>query len=243
MEIIPAIDLIDGRCVRLTKGDFATSKTYHEDPVAVARLYDQAGIRRLHLVDLDGARARKIVNHGILQKIAEQTNLRIDFGGGVQSDRDIELAFSCGASHITGGSITVKNRRLFLTWLKRYGSEKIILGADTYSGKIAIHGWQETESMDIISFLRAYQTKGIRQTICTDVSKDGALAGPACELYQEIIRQLPGLRVIASGGVSSIADLKQLAEIGVHGVIIGKAIYEGNISLQALADFMQMSSH
>lgn len=238
IEIIPAIDVIEGRCVRLTRGDYRSRKVYHDDPLHVARQFEQAGIVRLHLVDLDGAKARHIVNHRVLEKIASQTGLRIDFGGGVQSDHDIELAFACGASQVTGGSIAIKNRPLFLKWLDKYGSERIILGADSRDGMVAIHGWQETAETEVHEFLATYQALGVRQAICTDVASDGAMAGPAFSLYRRIRAQLPDLQIVASGGVASLDDIVRLDEMDLHGVIIGKAIYEGKIGLETLAEII-----
>ena len=238
IEIIPAIDVIDGKCVRLTQGDYRSKKIYADDPLEMAQRFQQAGLRRLHLVDLDGAKARRIVNHRVLEKIAAATDLRIDFGGGVQSDSDLELAFACGAKQVTGGSIAVKNRPLFLHWLQKYGGDKIILGADTRHGKIAIHGWQETAEQPVQDFLPDFSAHGIRFAICTYGSKDGALAGPAFDLYREITASHPALNLIASGGVSTLDDIVKLDEMGLFGVIIGKAIYEGTVSLQALADFV-----
>jgi phosphoribosylformimino-5-aminoimidazole carboxamide ribotide isomerase len=238
MEIIPAIDIIDGKCVRLTQGDYSQKKEYSSDPLAMARQFEDAGIRRLHLVDLDGAKQKKIVNHQVLEKIATHTKLHIDFGGGVQSDEDLQLAFNCGAQQITGGSIAVKNPDLFESWLARYGSEKIILGADAKDRKIAVSGWQESTETDLLDFLKAYHKKSVKYTICTDVAKDGLLQGPAVDLYREILLEIPDLCLIASGGVSSVDDLKALQEIKVYGVIIGKAIYEGKITLAALQPFL-----
>ena len=238
MEIIPAIDIIDGKCVRLTQGDYAQKKEYSSDPLAMARQFEDAGIRRLHLVDLDGAKQKKIVNHKVLEKIANHTKLHIDFGGGVQSDEDLQLAFDCGAKQITGGSIAVKNPALFDSWLAKYGSEKIILGADAKDRKIAVSGWQESTETDLLEFLKVYRKKSVKYTICTDVAKDGLLQGPAVDLYREILQEIPDLQLIASGGVSSIDDLKALQEINVYGVIIGKALYEEKITLAELQPFL-----
>lgn len=238
MQIIPAIDLINGKCVRLTQGDFEQSKEYHENPLTVAQEFEKAGIKRLHLVDLDGARQRKIVNQQTLQNIAKNTNLHIDFGGGVQSDADIELAFESGAKQITGGSIAIKNPELFENWIRKYGYERIILGADVRNEQISVGGWKETTSVSIFDFLEIYLEKGIKYVICTDVSKDGLLQGTSNELYKKIMAKFPSIKLIASGGVSEIADLDKLTEIGVYGVIIGKAIYEKRISLADLQRFL-----
>lgn len=237
MELIPAIDIINGRCVRLTQGDYEQKKEYNSNPLEVAKAYEGAGIRRLHLVDLDGAKQKKIVNLAVLEKIASGTSLHIDFGGGVQSDADITAAFSAGAKQVTGGSIAVKKPALFQQWLQTYGSEKIILGADVKDGQIAVSGWQESSEQALFPFLEDYQAKGVEYVICTDVSKDGLLQGPSTELYGQIIERFPQLKLIASGGVAGIADLQELKAIGCWGAIIGKAIYENRISLKELAEF------
>ncbi len=233
MRIIPAIDIIDGKCVRLSKGDYSTKKIYNENPLEVAKELEANGIQYLHLVDLDGAKSQHIVNNKILELIASKTNLKIDFGGGLKSDEDVITAFDCGANQITGGSIAVKNATLFLDWLKKYGADKIILGADSFNRKIATHGWVENSDLDAVDFIKNYETKGIRQVICTDIAKDGMLLGTSNELYVEILMQ-SNVKLIASGGVSSIKDLELLKEIGCDGAIIGKLIYEGNISLKEL---------
>ena len=237
MEIIPAIDLIGGKCVRLSQGDYASKKEYHDDPVEVAKRFEGAGISRLHLVDLDGAKEKKIINGAILKAITSQTELKVDFGGGVQADSEIQKAFDYGASQITGGSIAVKDRMLFESWLENYGADKIILGADAKDKKIAIGGWEETTEMDLIEFIKEFSKKGVEYIICTDVAKDGLLQGPSIDLYREIIQELPHLKLIASGGVSSISDLENLQNIGVYGAIVGKAYYEGRINLEQLAAF------
>ena len=237
MRLIPAIDIIDGQCVRLTKGDYSTKKVYNENPLEVAKMFQDSGIEYLHLVDLDGAKAKHIVNYKILETLATQTNLKIDFGGGLKSDDDLKIAFESGAQQITGGSIAVKNPNLFESWINHYGSEKIILGADCFHGKIAIQGWQEKSSLEIMSFINDYTKKGIKNVICTDISKDGMLQGPAFELYNSILNQNPNLHLIASGGVSNFEELPKLKAIGCEGVIIGKAIYEGKITLKALEQF------
>jgi phosphoribosylformimino-5-aminoimidazole carboxamide ribotide isomerase len=238
MEIIPAIDLIDGKCVRLTKGDYDTKKIYNEDPLEVAKAFADAGIKRLHLVDLDGAKAKKIINHKVLEKLATNTSLVIDFGGGIQSDEDIHLAFNSGARMVTGGSIAVKNPEVFERWLAIYGPEKIILGADVKDRMVAVSGWQETSTMSLESLLTKYTDQGAKYAICTDVAKDGMLQGPSIELYQWIMETYPDLQLIASGGVSSLQDLHDLKAAGIHGTIVGKAFYEGRVSLQDLASFV-----
>lgn len=234
MIIIPAIDIIDGKAVRLTKGDYQQKKIYNEDPLEVARMFESSGIKRLHLVDLDGAKQKKIVNHNVLERIASNTGLQIDFGGGVQSDHDIQLAFDSGAHQVTGGSIAVKEPELFEAWLQKYGAERIILGADVLNGKIAISGWQEDSSWDLDAFLEKYISKSIKYVISTDVSKDGVLAGPAVNLYNDMTSNFPELEIIASGGVASMSDIYELDKLPLHGVIVGKAIYENRITLKEL---------
>lgn len=233
MRIIPAIDLIDGKCVRLTKGDYSTKKVYNEDPLEVAREFEANGIQYLHLVDLDGAKASRIINHNVLEKIASDTSLKIDFGGGIKSDEDIQIAFDSGANQVTGGSIALKQPELFLTWLERYGPEKIILGADSHHRKIMAQGWQEGSDQDVVEFIRNYTMKGISYVIPTDIAKDGMLEGPSVDLYKEILAAVE-VKLIASGGVATMEDLTTLADAGCEGVIIGKAIYEGRISLKEL---------
>jgi phosphoribosylformimino-5-aminoimidazole carboxamide ribotide isomerase len=237
MHIIPAIDLIGGKCVRLSQGDYSTKKEYHDDPVEMAKRFEGAGISRLHLVDLDGAKAKKIVNASVLEGICSQTSLTVDFGGGIQANEEIEKAFQLGASQVTGGSIAIKDSALFQEWIRKYGSERIILGADAKDRKIAVGGWEETTSEDLIPFVKNYVSKGISYVICTDVAKDGLLQGPSTELYQEILQEIPELKLIASGGVSSMKDLEELEKIGVYGAIVGKAYYEGRVSLEELASF------
>lgn len=239
MHIIPAIDIINGKCVRLTQGDYASKKEYRSDPVEVAKEFEAAGIKRLHMVDLDGALKKKIVNIATLEKVASKTSLHIDFGGGVQSDQDLRDAFNAGAKQITGGSIAVKNPDMFESWLVMFGPEKIILGADVKDRKIAVSGWQEKSKVDIFPFLEDYLLKGIKYTICTDIAKDGVLKGPSFELYGELMTSFPELKLIASGGVSSIADIEILAEMNTFGVIIGKAIYENAFSLKDLEPFLE----
>jgi phosphoribosylformimino-5-aminoimidazole carboxamide ribotide isomerase len=237
MQIIPAIDIIGGKCVRLTQGDYGQKKEYHDNPVEMAKRFEDAGIKRLHLVDLDGAKSNKIINKEVLRNIAASTSMQIDFGGGVQSDEDIESAFHLGAFQVTGGSIAVKNPILFHSWVQKYGGDRIILGADAKEKKIAISGWQETTTVDLIDFIKEYHAKGISYVICTDVAKDGLLQGPSIDLYKEILAEIPGIKLIASGGVSDMKDLTRLEVIGVYGAIVGKAYYEGKITLQELAEF------
>lgn len=238
MRIIPAIDIINGQCVRLTKGDYDTKKVYNEDPLEVAKSFEDAGIEFLHVVDLDGAKASHIVNYKVLESIAGKTNLKIDFGGGLKSDNDLRIAFESGANQITGGSIAVKNPKVFETWIAKYGSDKIILGADCNNEKIAISGWQEESDLEVIQFIRDYQTKGVSYVICTDISKDGMLEGPSFDLYKRILNDVKGIKLIASGGISKFSELPQLAEMGCEGVIVGKAIYENRISLKELEQFI-----
>lgn len=233
MRIIPAIDIIDGKCVRLSKGDYSTKKIYNEHPLEVAKEFEANGIKHLHLVDLDGAKSKQIINHSVLEEIATHTNLKIDFGGGLKSNKDLEIAFECGASQITGGSIAVHNPGVFKEWMLTYGSEKIILGADCYHRKIATNGWLKESELDVLDFIKSHEANGIQYVICTDISKDGMLAGASNELYKEIIEKT-GIQLIASGGVSSVEDLLQLQKLGCEGAILGKAIYEGNISLKEL---------
>lgn len=237
MYIIPAIDLIGGKCVRLSQGDYSSKKEYHDDPLEMAKRFEGAGISRLHLVDLDGAKAKKIINGDVLERICAGTNLQVDFGGGIQSDEEIEKAFALGAKQVTGGSIAVKNPTLFDEWITKYGSEKIILGADAKNKKIAVGGWEETTSVELIPFIQSYFDKGIRYVICTDVAKDGLLQGPSVDLYREILQEIPELKLIASGGVSSVKDLEELEKVGVYGAIVGKAYYEGRVTLEELAAF------
>jgi len=238
MKIIPAIDIINGKCVRLTKGDYATQKIYNENPLEVAKQFEAHGIQYLHLVDLDGAKSGQIINYKILEKITSNTNLKIDFGGGLKSNKDVDIAFECGANQITGGSIAVKNPSLFEEWIQRFGNEKIILGADVSNGKIAVSGWQEESNEELIPFIQNYQIKGIQSIICTDISKDGMLEGPSFELYTTILNEIKNIKLIASGGISTFDELPKLAELGCYGVIIGKAIYENRISLKQLEKFI-----
>lgn len=238
IELVPAIDMIEGKCVRLTQGDYDTQKIYNESPLEVAKQFQDAGVTRLHMVDLDGAKAGHIVNYRMLEKVASHTDLSIDFGGGLKSDDDLHIAFDCGAQMVTGGSIAVKNPDLFLSWITRYGSERIILGADAKEKKIAISGWKEGTAIDLIPFIKDYQSKGISKVICTDIARDGMLQGPAVRLYQEMQQEMPGLYVIASGGVSSVGDIGRLEEANIPAVIFGKAIYEGRISLKEIETFI-----
>lgn len=233
MRIIPAIDIYNGKCVRLSKGDYNTQKIYNENPAEVAQSFEDNGITYLHLVDLDGAKSQKIINYKVLEDIAAKTNLIIDFGGGIKSSEDVKIAFESGASKITGGTVAAKKPELFLQWLKQYGNEKIILGADCENQKIATNGWLESSSIDVIDFIKEFKNQGIKEVICTDISKDGMLQGPSIELYQKILSQTE-INLVASGGVSTIDDLIRLKEIGCEGAIIGKAIYEGNITLKQL---------
>lgn len=237
MRIIPAIDIIEGKCVRLSKGDYSTSKIYNENPLEVAKEFEAHGIKYLHLVDLDGAKSKHIVNHKVLEQIASKTSLKIDFGGGLKSDKDLKIAFECGAEQVTGGSIAVKDPEVFKTWLGKYGSEKIILGADANNEKVAINGWQEESQEELIPFIQNYISKGVEYVICTDISKDGMLEGPAFDLYKKILEETQesakSLKLIASGGISNFAELPRLEEIGCEGTIIGKAIYEEGLVLSS----------
>jgi len=237
MRIIPAIDIIDGKCVRLSKGDYDTKIIYNENPLEVAKSFEAHGIEYLHLVDLDGAKSSKIVNYKIVEQIASQTNLQIDFGGGLKSDEDLKIAFESGAKQITGGSIAVKNRAIFEKWIAEYGADRIILGADAKEEKVAISGWLEESDEDLIPFIKQYQSKGIQYVICTDIAKDGMLQGPSFDLYAKILEQCD-VKLIASGGISTFDELPKLAELGCEGTIIGKAIYEGRITLKQLENYI-----
>ena len=238
IELIPAIDIIDGKCVRLTQGDYSSKKVYNEDPVEVAKSFEAHGITRLHVVDLDGARAGRIINYRTLEKIATRTALRIDFGGGLKQEQDLEIAFESGAIMVTGGSIAVKQPEVFASWIEKFGCEKIILGADAKDRKIAVSGWEETTDHELFPFIESYRRKGITKVICTDISKDGMLEGPAVELYEEMKEALPGIHIIASGGVSSVSDIEELEQAGIPSVIFGKAIYEGKIQLKDFLRFV-----
>ncbi|AJH15732.1 1-(5-phosphoribosyl)-5-[(5-phosphoribosylamino)methylideneamino]imidazole-4-carboxamide isomerase [Myroides odoratimimus] len=235
MRIIPAIDIIGGQCVRLSKGDYNTSKVYNTSPVEVAKQFEDAGIKYLHVVDLDGAKSSQIMNAKVLEEIATQTNLQIDFGGGIKNDSDIITAFNSGAKQVTVGSIAATKPELFLTWLERYGSEQIILGADCKQRKIMTQGWLDSADTDVLEFIQSYEQRGVSYTIVTDIEKDGMLNGPAIELYKEIITNTE-VKLIASGGLTTVAELYKLKEIGCEGVIIGKAIYEGRITLKELSE-------
>ena len=237
MNIIPAIDIIDGKCVRLTQGDYSQKKVYDDNPVDVAKRFEDHGFRYLHVVDLDGAKSKHIVNIKVLENITRATGLIVDFGGGVKTTKDIQRAYKAGASKITGGSIAVREPELFGEWIIQYGPDKIILGADVKGRHIAVGGWLDTSDKDIISFLKYYTRKGIKFIICTDISRDGVLEGPAIELYKELMSEFPGINLIASGGVGSIEDVEELQKTGVWGVIIGKAIYENRVALHDLVKF------
>jgi phosphoribosylformimino-5-aminoimidazole carboxamide ribotide isomerase len=244
MRIIPAIDIIDGKCVRLSKGDYNTKIIYNENPLEVAKEFESFGIKYLHLVDLDGAKSKHIVNHKILEQIAKQTKLKIDFGGGLKTDDDLRIAFESGANQITGGSIAVKDANTFKNWITKFGSDKIILGADANNEKIAVSGWLEESKEDLIPFIKSYQKDGISYVICTDISKDGMLQGPSFDLYKKILTECKkvsdkeNIKLIASGGISCFEELPKLAKIGCEGTIIGKAIYENRISLKELEQFI-----
>ena len=236
IELIPAIDIINCQCVRLTKGDY-DQKTVYGSPLDMAHEFDKIGYKRLHVVDLDGAKSKHIINSPVLSHIADETMLEVDFGGGIKTDNDIEEAFRCGASMVTIGSIAVTNPELFLGWLEKYGPDRIILGADVRDGKISINGWKEDSTEDLLPFLKKYIDAGVRKVLCTEISKDGTLAGPAIDLYKRVMDTYPELHLIASGGVSSIDDIKALDAAGIPAVVFGKAIYEGKINLQELWDW------
>ena len=234
IELIPAIDIIDGKCVRLTKGDYDTKKIYNEDPVSVAKEFEAHGIRRLHVVDLDGARSKHIVNDKVLQRIARETNLVIDFGGGIKTDEDVARAFEAGAHMITIGSIAVTDPERSMEWLHKYGPEHIVLGADVRNGRVSINGWKEDSQEELVPFLDRYLSEGMRNVLCTDISKDGMLQGPAIALYREVMEHYPDCHLIASGGVSSMDDIRALEAAGIPAVVFGKAIYEGKLKLEEL---------
>ncbi len=238
IEIIPAIDIIEGKCVRLSQGDYAQKKVYNENPLEVAKMFESVGIRRLHLVDLDGAKAKHIVNYKVLEEIATKTSLIIDFGGGLKSDEDLSIAFNSGASMVTGGSIAAKEPAVFLSWLNKFGADKIILGADVKDEKIAVGGWIETTQLDLMPFVTKFVEEGVDKVICTDISKDGMLKGPSIALYEKILTEHPDLYLIASGGVSSMEDIENLEKANVPAVITGKAIYEGRIKMNDLSRFL-----
>lgn len=237
MILIPAIDIINGQCVRLTKGDYDTKKVYNESPVEVAKAFEGAGLTHVHVVDLDGARAKHIVNAKVLEEITSKTSLQVDFGGGIKSATDLQTAFDCGASQVTLGSIAVSAPELVLEWLEKFGSERLILGADAKNRRIATHGWEQDSGLDVIDFVKDYTQKGFEYVLCTDVAKDGMLQGPSLELYYELLEELPEIALIASGGVTTMDDIYQCAELGCAAAVIGKAIYEGNISLKELEQY------
>ena len=239
IQIIPAIDIIEGQCVRLSQGDFLQKKVYAESAVDMAVRFQEAGIRHIHLVDLDGAKSKHVVNVNTLQQIVTRTGLEVDFGGGIKSDEDIELAFRHGAQQVTVGSIAVQNPDLFHSWLKKYGPERIILGADAKDGYISVNGWQEGSSKALIPFLDEYVRDGVKWVLCTDISKDGMLQGPSVKLYKEIMAQYPEVKLIASGGVSSMKDIQELDEAGIYAVVVGKAIYEGKITLEEIINHIK----
>lgn len=237
IELIPAIDLIDGKCVRLSQGDYERKKVYNENPLEVAKELEAHGIRRLHVVDLDGAASHHVVNYRTLEQITTRTSLVVDFGGGVKSDEDLKIAFESGAAMVTGGSVAVKNPELFTCWLQTYGPERIILGADVKERKIAVNGWKDNSACELFPFLKAYVEKGVRKVICTDIRCDGMLQGASIALYQEILERHPDLCLIASGGVGCMEDIRELEAAGVPAVIFGKALYEGRISWRELEEF------
>ena len=241
IELIPAIDIINGQCVRLTKGDYDQKTVYHESPAEVAREFEQLGFQRLHVVDLDGAKSKHIVNSEVLRHITTKSRLTVDFGGGIKTDDDIEKAFEAGASMVTVGSIAVTQPDLFLGWLDKYGTDRMILGADVRNGKISINGWKEDSTEDLLPFLKKYIDHGVKTVLCTEISKDGTLQGPAIELYKQVMAEYPQLHLIASGGVSSIDDIKALDAAGIPAVVFGKAIYEGKINLKELWDWQNAS--
>ena len=239
MEIVPAIDIIDGKCVRLSKGDYNAQKTYSDSPLDVAQRFQDAGIRRLHLVDLDGARSKHIVNYPVLEAITAHTDLTVDFGGGIKSTSDLDTALGCGAAMVTVGSTAVTDPDLMMRWIEDFGQEHIILGADARDGKISVNGWKEDSVLTLSDFIRDYMKKGITQVLCTDINRDGMLQGPAVELYRSLLREFPGIKLIASGGVSSVQDLMDLKEAGLPAAIVGKAYYEGRITLDQLSKLSQ----
>ena len=239
MEIVPAIDIIDGKCVRLTKGDYNAQKTYSDNPLDMALRFQDAGIRRLHLVDLDGARSKHIVNYPTLEAIAGHTDLTVDFGGGIKSTQDLETALGCGAQMVTIGSTAVTEPELMTSWIEDFGQEHIILGADARDGKISVNGWKEDSELTLSDFISSYMQKGITQVLCTDINRDGMLQGPSVELYKALLKKFPGIKLIASGGVSSVQDLIDLRGAGLPAAIVGKAYYEGRITLEQLSQLSQ----
>ena len=238
IELIPAIDIIDGKCVRLSQGDYTQKTVYSSQPEEMAKLFEGSGVKRLHVVDLDGAKSKHIVNYKVLERIATQTNLVIDFGGGLKSDEDLRIAFESGAAMVTGGSIAVKEPETFLSWINRYGADKIILGADAKDKKIAVSGWLENSDLELIPFVEEYLNLGVKKCITTDISKDGMLKGPSIELYKEMQQVLPELYIIASGGVSSMTDIEALADANIPAVIFGKAFYEGRITIKEIENYI-----
>ena len=237
IELIPAIDIINGQCVRLTKGDYNQKTVYNDSPSLVAHDFEKIGFKRLHVVDLDGAKSKHIVNSQALHQITSETQLQVDFGGGIKTDEDIETAFANGAKMVTVGSIAVTNPDLFISWMEKYGAEHMILGADVRNGKISINGWKEDSTEDLLPFLQKYIDAGVRNVLCTEISKDGTLQGPAIELYSQVMEAYPQLHLIASGGVSCMADIQALNQAGIPAVVFGKAIYEGKINLKELWDW------
>ena len=242
IELIPAIDLIGGHCVRLTKGDYNASKTYSESPVSIAKEFEKAGMKRLHVVDLDGAKSKHVVNADVLKAITTETSLTVDFGGGIKTDEDIRTAFDCGAAMVTVGSVAVTNSSLFEHWLAEFGAERIVLGADVRDGKISVNGWKEDSDNELIPFLEYYISKGVTNVLCTDISKDGMLSGPAFPLYQQIMKAFPGINLIASGGISCIDDIRELDRMGIPSVVFGKAYYEQRITLSQLEQMAKNSA-
>lgn len=234
IELIPAIDIIDGKCVRLTKGDYGQKKVYNDDPVAQAKEFEKLGMKRLHIVDLDGAKAKHVVNVDVLRGITAATGLKVDFGGGIKSDDDIEKAFAAGASLVTIGSIAVSQPDTFMRWLDRYGADKVILGADVRNGLVSINGWKEDTSEKLLPFLARYVKAGVKNVLCTEISRDGTLSGPSTDLYREVMEAFPGIHLIASGGVGRNEDIIELDEAGIPAVVFGKAWYEGKINLEEL---------
>lgn len=242
IELIPAIDIINGQCVRLTKGDYDQKTVYSDSPAKVAAEFEAIGFKRLHVVDLDGAKSKHIVNSQVLRDITTATGLSVDFGGGIKTDEDIETAFECGAQMVTVGSIAVTHPDVFIAWLEKYGPDRLILGADVRNGKISINGWKEDSTEDLLPFLRKYVDAGVKNVLCTEISKDGTLAGPAIGLYQQVMKEYPMLHLIASGGVSSIDDITALDVAGIPAVVFGKAIYEGRINMKELMDKSKMET-
>lgn len=241
IELIPAIDIIDGKCVRLTKGEYSSQKTYNQNPLDIAKQLEDIGVKRLHMVDLDGAKSKHIVNHKTLEAVASSTSLIIDFGGGIKSDADIHTAFEAGASMVTIGSIASTSPDIFLGWLNEYGAERIILGADVRNGKISINGWKEDGKYELFDFLDNYISKGISNVLCTEISRDGMLGGPATELYKKIMNRYPDINLIASGGVSGMRDIEGLSESGIPSVVFGKALYEGKIKMSNIEKWLYES--